>query len=147
MDESSIYKYKLLTENLATSGQPTQEELSLISNAGYSVVINLGLHNEEYSEKNEPLFFAGKNIKYIYIPVKFDEPKGKDLTAFTKAMDLHKDDKIFIHCAANKRVSVFIALYRTLSLGWPAEKAIKELKTVWLPNKIWQSFIDRQLTI
>jgi len=146
MNESSIYKYKLLTEGIATSGQPTEDELIYISNAGYSVVINLGLHNAEYSVKNESLFFKTKNIKYIHIPVIFDEPKQIELMAFIKTLDSYKDSKIFVHCAANKRVSVFIALYRIISLGWPADKAIKELKKVWLPNEIWQSFIDQQLT-
>ncbi len=146
MDESSIYKYKLLTEGIATSGQPTNDELIYISNAGYTVVINLGLHNIEYSVKNESLFFKSKNIKYIHIPVKFDEPKQKDLMAFINTLDSHKGAKVFIHCAANKRVAVFIALYRILSLGWSKTKAIKELKSVWLPNKIWQLFIVQQLT-
>jgi len=146
MDESAIYKYKLLTDKITTSGQPTKDELILISNAGYAVVINLGLNNEEYSVKSEAIFFKEKGIKYIHIPVIFDKPEDKDLTAFIKALDSHNADKVFIHCAANKRASVFIALYRIISLGWSADKAIKELKTVWLPNKIWQSFIDQQLT-
>ena len=146
MDENSIYNYKLLTEGIATSGQPTEDELIYISNAGYSVVINLGLHNAEYSVKNESSFFKSKNIKYIHIPVIFDEPKEIELMSFIKSLDSYKDSKVFVHCAANKRVSVFIALYRIISLGWPADKAIKELKKVWLPNEIWQSFIDQQLT-
>ena len=87
-----------------------------------------------------------KNIKYIHIPVVFDEPKQTDLMAFINNLNSYKDSKVFVHCAANKRVSVFIALYRILSLGWSTDKAIKELKSVWLPNKIWKSFIDRQLT-
>ena len=146
MDESSIYNYKLLTECIATSGQPTENELIYISNAGYKVVINLGLNNTDYSIANEASFFKSKNIKYIHIPVVFDEPKQTDLMAFINTLDLYKGSKVFVHCAANKRVSVFIALYRILSLGWSTDKAIKELKSVWLPNKIWQSFIDQQLT-
>jgi protein tyrosine phosphatase (PTP) superfamily phosphohydrolase (DUF442 family) len=146
MDESSIYNYKLLTEGIATSGQPTEDELIYIVNAGYTVVINLGLHNAEYSVKNESSFFKSANIKYIHIPVIFDEPKQTELMSFIKTLDSYKDSKVFVHCAANKRVSVFIALYRIISLGWTAGKAIKELKKVWLPNEIWQSFIDQQLT-
>jgi len=146
MDESSIYKYKLLTEGIATSGQPTEDELGYIYNAGYTVVINLGLHNAEYSVDNEASFFKSKNVKYVHIPVIFDEPKQTELMSFINTLDLYKDSKLFIHCAANKRVSVFVALYRIISLGWPADIAIKELKTVWLPNKIWQSFIEQQLT-
>ena len=146
MNESAIYKYKSLTDNIATGGQPTEDELIYISKAGYSVVINLGLHDTDYSVENEASYLKNKNIKYIHIPVIFDEPKQKDLMAFINILDSHINSKIFIHCAANKRVSVFIALYRILSLGWTRNKAIKELETVWLPNKIWQSFIEQQLT-
>lgn len=145
MDERSILKYKLLPEQIATSGQPTEDELIYISNAGYSVVLNLGLHNTKYSVKNEKSFFKENTIKYIHIPVIFDEPKQEDLIAFIKALDSNKNEKIFIHCAANKRVSAFIALYRIISLEWEEDKAINELKKVWLPNKIWQSFIEKQL--
>lgn len=145
MDESSIYKYKLLTKNIATSGQPTEEELVYISNAGYKAVINLGLNNTDYSVSNETSFFESKNIKYIHIPVLFDDPKQDDLTAFINALDAYYNSKVFIHCAANKRVSAFIALYRILSLNWPVDNAIKELNEVWQPNEIWQSFINKQL--
>lgn len=146
MDETSIYNYKLLTEGLASSGQPTEDELGYIVKAGYSTVINLGLHNTEYSISKEASFLKENNVAYIHIPVIFDAPKEKDLENFTKALNQYKDSKIFIHCAANKRVSVFIALYRILTLDWSRDKAMKELKTVWQPNEVWQSFISQQLT-
>lgn len=145
MDESSIYKYRLLTEGIATSGQPSEDELVYISNAGYEIVINLGLQNADYAVKIESSFFKRKGIRYIHIPVIFENPKEKDLMAFINVLDKYKDCKVFIHCAANKRVSVFIALYRILSLGWSIDKAIKDLNTVWLPNKIWRSFIEQHL--
>lgn len=62
MDESSIYNYKLLTDNIATSGQPTEDELIYIADAGYQVVINLGLNNTDYAVGNEAAFF-----KYSYL--------------------------------------------------------------------------------
>ncbi len=63
MNESAIYKYKLLTDNIATSGQPTEGDLIHISKAGYSVVINLGLHNTDYSVENEASYLKNKNIR------------------------------------------------------------------------------------
>ena len=146
MDETSIYNYKHLTERLASSGQPTEDEIDTIINAGYNIVINLGLHNTDYSINNEASTFQENNVTYIHIPVIFEEPQKKDLDVFIKTLDKYKESKIFIHCAANKRVSVFIALYRILTLGWEKEKAIKELHTVWQPNDVWQSFINQQLT-
>ena len=146
MGEISIYNYKLLGQGLASSGQPTEDELGIIASAGYNTVINLGLHNSDYSVDNEASFFKDNNIKYVHIPVIFDDPQAIDLDNFINALNQYKNNKIFIHCAANKRVSVFIALYRILTLGWATDKAIKELHTVWLPNDIWQSFINQQLT-
>jgi len=142
MDETSIYNYKFHTESLASSGQPTKDEIGIIIKAEYNVVINLGLHNSDYSIDNEASIFQENNITYIHIPVIFEAPKKKDLDAFIRTLNKYKGSKIFIHCAANKRASVFIALYRILTLGWEKEKAIKELHTVWLPNDAWQSFIN-----
>lgn len=145
MDETSIYNYKLLKDGMASSGQPTEDELGYIVKAGYKTVINLGLHDTEYSISNEALYFEDNNVTYIHIPVLFDAPTEKDVDDFFKAVSRFEDSKIFIHCAANKRVSVFVALYRVLILGWDNDKAISELNTVWQPNEVWQSFIRRQL--
>ncbi len=146
MDETSIYNYKFLTESLASSGQPTEDEIGIIIKAGYNIVINLGLHNSDYSINNEASIFQESNVTYIHIPVIFEAPQAKDLDMFIKILEKHKRNKIFIHCAANKRVSVFIALYRILTLDWEKDKAIKELNTVWHPNDVWQSYINQQLT-
>lgn len=145
MNIESIYNYVSLTDNLATSGQPTEEELFFIVNSGYDVVINLGLDNTEYSLKNEADFFNQKKIKYIHIPVIFKEPKQRDLTQFIETLEKYREKRIFVHCAANKRVSVFIALYRVIKLGWQKSQALNHINLIWQPNKVWQSFINQQL--
>lgn len=145
MDETSIYNYKLLTEGIASSGQPTEDELGFIAGAGYKTVINLGLHNSDYAVSNEASYLKDNNIKYVHIPVIFDNPQSSDFDDFINALNQCKNSKTFIHCAANKRVSAFIALYRILVLGWATDKAIKELNTVWQPDDVWQSFINMQL--
>ncbi len=146
MDVSSIYNYKLLTDNIATSGQPTEDELTFIADAGYQVVINLGLDNTDCAVSNEAAFFKNQGISYIHLPVIFEAPKEEDLFVFIKTLSAYKDSKVFIHCAANKRVSAFIALYRILSLGWPVDDAIKALNMMWQPDAIWQAFINNQLS-
>ncbi len=146
MKESSIINFKMLVEGFATSGQPSEDELLEIAKAGYEVVINLGLSNAGYSVRNEEKILKSKGIKYIHIPVEFEFPKSKDFQEFVSALNRHKESKVFIHCAANKRVSVFIALYRILELGWEKDKAMYELEKIWRPNSVWGSFIERQLT-
>jgi hypothetical protein len=56
-------------------------------------------------------------------------------------MDIVKDKKVFVHCAANKRVSSFIALYGETKLGWSREKANATLEHIWQPDEVWHSFI------
>lgn len=137
----------MLSEGIATSGQPGEVELLQIAEAGYEVVINLGLSNAEYSVKNEERVLKSKGVEYIHIPVAFESPEGTDLQEFISTLNKHKESKLFIHCAANKRVSVFMALYRILVIGWEKEKAIYELEKIWKPNRIWKSFIQNQLAM
>jgi hypothetical protein len=49
--------------------------------------------------------------------------------------------KIWVHCAMNMRVSVFIYLYRRLLLGESEKDASSIMSQIWSPNEIWQEFI------
>lgn len=50
-----------------------------------------------------------------------------------------------MHCIANKSVSPFLVLYRVLKLGHPVAEAALALRRVWVPDPVWQDFIDRSL--
>ena len=63
MKESSIINFKMLVEGIATSGQPSEDELLEITKAGYDVVINLGLSNAAYSVRNEEKILKSKGGK------------------------------------------------------------------------------------
>ena len=57
-------------------------------------------------------------------------------------MDASRDKKVFVHCAANYRVSSFIALYGQARLGWTADQADAHVRRVWDPNETWREFIE-----
>lgn len=56
-------------------------------------------------------------------------------------MDAAHGKKVFIHCAANKRVSSFVALYGEAKLCWSREKANALINRIWQPDETWASFI------
>ncbi len=58
-------------------------------------------------------------------------------------MQSHKDQKIWVHCAANLRVSCFIFKYRTAILGEDLSIAEADLNKIWRPNQVWKNFIDK----
>ena len=142
----SIYNFVLISLRIATAGQPSEEELRSVANAGFETVINLALHDDpRYALPEETGLVQSLGMEYIHLPVLFTGPTESDLFAFFKAYELRHNKKIFIHCAANKRVSVFLALYRILKEGWPQNQALSEIRTVWEPDEIWQAFVSTVL--
>ena len=54
----SINNFLQVRDALATAGQPSMRELETLADAGYQVVINLGLHGTEYALGNEQVWVA-----------------------------------------------------------------------------------------
>ena len=138
----NIDNFLQINDSLATSGQPTEAQFYEIKNAGYQTVINLALTNSTNALANEVEILKNLGLEYIHIPVIWENPTLENFQNFVEVMDRYGDKKIFLHCAANKRVSAFIYLYRTQK-GVNKQEAQKDLETIWTPNKIWQNFIDR----
>jgi len=142
----SVYRCRAVDDVLCTSGQPTVEQLSAISAAGFKAVINLALHDDpRYSLPDEPGTAKSLGLIYVHIPVQFEAPADADLQDFFAAMDAHRDEKLWVHCAANIRVSAFLGLYRVIRQGWAVEQAFELMHEVWQPNEIWSAFIERAL--
>jgi protein tyrosine phosphatase (PTP) superfamily phosphohydrolase (DUF442 family) len=143
---STIYNFLSLSEKLATAGQPLEEELETISKAGYEVVINLALSDADYSLADEEGSVTQFGMEYVHLPVIWQNPTSDDLDKFFDAMEKYKNKKLFVHCAANMRVSSFVALYRVIKEGWSYSEAINDVYRIWKPNKIWSDFIHSELS-
>lgn len=124
----------------ATGGQPSELELKELASAGYEVVINLGLLDPKYCLRDEAGLVADLGMEYHHIPVVFTDPMPDDFRRFVDTMDSHRNDRVFIHCALNWRVSTFVALYGEVRLGWPRSKADAHARKFWEPNDVWLSF-------
>jgi len=142
---NTIYNFLSLSAKLATSGQPLEEELEYISKAGFEVVINLALSDAEYSLADEEGSVTKLGMEYIHIPVIWQSPTSDDLDKFFDVMEKYKNKKLFVHCAANMRVSSFVALYRVIKEGWDYSDAVNDVYKIWNPNDIWSDFIRSEL--
>ena len=143
---SDIYNYRQAAPDIATSGQPREDQLAAIAAAGYEVMINLALHDDpRYSLEDEASSVQAVGIEYVHIPVQFGAPTTRDMTSFFDAMDRTKGRRVWIHCAANMRVTAFLGLYWQLREGWPEERAFSLMRDVWQPNDVWSSFIATQV--
>jgi protein tyrosine phosphatase (PTP) superfamily phosphohydrolase (DUF442 family) len=137
-----IYNFQFVTPSIASAGQPEEIHLSAIALAGYDMVVNLGIENSAYGIPQEQDVVNRLLMQYENIPVAWDSPRLSDFDYFCLLMLQHRRKRIFVHCAANKRASVFIALYRFLVLGVAKEQAFRPMFAIWTPNAVWSQFID-----
>ena len=143
---SSIHHYRGADDVWGTSGQPTEAQLKTIAEAGATTIINLALHGDpRYSLRDEAGAVRELGMHYVHIPVQFSAPTQEDLAAFFDAMDAHRGERVWVHCAANFRVSAFLGLYRVLRRGWQRQDAFALMHDLWDPDPVWKNFIDAAL--
>lgn len=143
---SAIQNYRAVDDRLGTSGQPTEAQLADVARAGFMAVINLALHDDpRYSLADEAGTVRSLGLDYVHIPVQFAAPKQSELLAFFDAMDACAGKKVWVHCAANYRVTAFLGLYRMIRQGWPRERAFELMDGLWKPNEVWSAFIEAAL--
>ncbi len=139
---ADIYNYLAIDEMLATSGQPTEKQLSLIKDAGYVRVINLAPASAENALGNEADLLESLGLDYVHIPVNFKKPSERKFKLFVDAMQQTNKEKTWVHCAANMRVSAFVYRYRKEVLLESTVGARKDLERIWEPFGVWKTFIE-----
>jgi protein tyrosine phosphatase (PTP) superfamily phosphohydrolase (DUF442 family) len=144
---TSIYNFLPISEAVATAGQPTVEQFEAIREAGYQVVVNLALPTSDNALPQEAALVESLGMQYVAIPVVWESPTLADLHRFFAVIEANQDKKVFVHCAANMRVSAFIYLYRRLRQGLDEAQARQALHQIWQPNPVWQAFIDQAVSL
>jgi protein tyrosine phosphatase (PTP) superfamily phosphohydrolase (DUF442 family) len=140
---TDVRNFVRIDERVGTAGQPTEAQMRDVAKDGYAAVVNLGLLDPKYCLADEAGLVASLGMSYRHIPVKFDAPAVEDFEMFAATMDEWAGRKTFVHCAANYRVSAFMALYGELRLGWTRAHADEHARRVWTPDEIWRAFMAR----
>jgi protein tyrosine phosphatase (PTP) superfamily phosphohydrolase (DUF442 family) len=142
MSIEEIRNFIPVSERLATGGQPSEQQIRELTAAGFDVVVNLGLLDPRYCLADEAGLVESLGAAYFHVPVDFKAPRSQDLETFFDAMESSRGKHVFVHCAANYRVSSFVALYGQAKLGWSVQDADAHIRRVWEPNDTWVEFIE-----
>jgi protein tyrosine phosphatase (PTP) superfamily phosphohydrolase (DUF442 family) len=142
---SEIRNFCAIGEWLGTAGQPSEDQFRTIREAGFEAVINLALPTSDNALAHEGSIVTGLGMSYVHIPVDFKTPPSKDWRAFSRVMGAFDGQRVFVHCAANMRVSAFVFLYRVLYQHVDITEAKHDLQAIWEPNEVWSRFIQNQL--
>lgn len=132
---------------LWSSGQISEADIARLPALGVDTVINLALPSSSNALPGEADCVTHEGLDYVQIPVEWESPELDQLIRFFGVLKAFEGRKTWVHCAMNMRVSVFIFLYRRLCLADSVADAMHPLQRVWVPNPVWQQFIDRALEL
>lgn len=138
---SEIRNYIEYSPTFASAGQPSNEQLEALPDAGYERIIYIALSNSRGAILGEDAIVKELGMDYVHIPVIWDAPKPAEFYAFAGEMLRDPDRKTLLHCQANFRASAFSFLYRVLHQDVPIETAKADMNTIWTPNEDWTKFI------
>lgn len=133
-----------MTDDIATSGQPTATQFALIARAGYDVVINLAMPDSDNAVPDEGSIVASHGMSYVHLPVPFDQPRSEHLRSFCRLMNAFSGKRIWVHCVVNYRVSAFMYLYLRRYKDYPEEQARSPMFDRWQPNETWRLFLEQE---
>src|SRR5262245_50109513 len=145
IDLSQIRAFRSIGSRLGTAGQPTEAQLHSVRDAGFEAVVNLALPTSDHALPNEGSIVTGLGMSYIHIPINFQAPTPQNFQDFRRVMDAFTDRPVFVHCAANMRVSAFVFLYRVLHQNVPKAEAERDMHAIWQPDDVWSRFIEERL--
>ena len=139
---SQIANFHFVHEHLLTSGQPTAEQLKHIKEYGVDTIINLAFSDANPHLDNEDKICAELGLNYIQIPILWDMP-ADDQCLFVLDLVAHlvQDKIVWLHCAANKRVSSLMYLYRQYYMDMDMPTAQDLMHQIWEPNETWTGLI------
>jgi protein tyrosine phosphatase (PTP) superfamily phosphohydrolase (DUF442 family) len=139
---NDIRNYYQISVSIATSGQPTAEQFATIAEQGYALVVNLAMPDSVFAIADEAQIVGALGMEYLHLPVAWEAPTLADLERFFALMQAHQTQKIWVHCALNKRASCFMYLYNLCVLQRPEAEARLPMAAIWQPTGVWETFIN-----
>jgi protein tyrosine phosphatase (PTP) superfamily phosphohydrolase (DUF442 family) len=125
---TEIPNLKMVSGRLLRGGQPTDQGLLLLKEAGVKTIINL--RNEPILVEREKVSAEKLGLKYISIPMyTVQEPERKQFQSFLSAVTNAGETPAFVHCFHGRdRTGTMVGAYR-ISQGWTFDTAFKEMMT------------------
>lgn len=138
---NEVYNLRQYSTNFASAGQPTQEQLGALKEAGYERIVYIAFTNNRNAIADEDILVKNLGMDYLHIPVDWEAPLPQDFYVFADAMQRNPDRKTLLHCQVNARASAFSFLYRVIYEDVDVATAKADMNTIWQPNTTWRNFI------
>jgi protein tyrosine phosphatase (PTP) superfamily phosphohydrolase (DUF442 family) len=142
----TIKGFVALSESLGTAGQPTEDQFADVAAAGYEMVVNLAMPSSDEALPDEKAIVERHGLTYLPLPIDFQTPRVETAMRFFRVLDENRGRRLFVHCAANMRVSALLYAYRIARGDMSRAEAGEDLARVWEPNPTWKKYIEEVIT-
>ena len=109
-------------EYVATAGQPEEEHLRRLAEAGYRTVIDLRT-SEEDPGYDEPEVVRQAGMEYVHLPVGHETIEEETFERFRELMNDPERRPVLVHCARANRVGALLVPYLVLDEGKSSKEA------------------------
>jgi uncharacterized protein (TIGR01244 family) len=120
-------------EYVATAGQPEEEHLRRLAEAGYKTVIDLRTLEEDRG-LNEPEVVQQAGMEYVNIPVGHETVEDETFEQFRELMMDPRRRPVLVHCSSANRVGALLIPYLILDEGKSTEEAVEIASEVGLKS-------------
>jgi uncharacterized protein (TIGR01244 family) len=120
-------------EDIATAGQPEEEHLKRLAEAGYKTVVDLRIPEEDRG-LDEPESARQAGMEYVNIPVGHEEVNDETFERFRELMADPERRPVLVHCSSANRVGALLIPYLVLDEGKSNEEAVKIASEVGLKS-------------
>ena len=135
-----------VSKRIDTSGQPSEQQLSGMKQAGYDLVINLAPPQALGSIAHEGSLVTLSGISYVNIPVDWNNPQISDFDLFSHLLDITGQRQILVHCQVNRRASMFTFLYRVVHEHADVDREYENVTSIWSPEPHWLDFANKVMS-
>jgi uncharacterized protein (TIGR01244 family) len=129
-----IEAYYRVSEEVATGGQPTPEQIAEVGEAGFHTLLSLR-DSSEYDEAAEAEEARRAGMHFVAVPVVKPLPTAAAVEEFLNLTDDPGIYPVFIHCSSGNRVGALWMIRRVLRDGWSLERAQTEADHIGLTSE------------
>lgn len=132
-----IINYYEYNNQLAAGGQPTVEQLQLLKQKGFDVVINLSPASAKNALHNEHQVVENLGMDYIHFPVDCSNLREIHYLTVSALLNSLEGKKVFMHCGGNIKTSNLIHMYQVLEKNMDELLSLATLKKIQNPEDKW----------
>jgi protein tyrosine phosphatase (PTP) superfamily phosphohydrolase (DUF442 family) len=143
----SLDKAGLPLEYVATAGQPEEEHLKRLAEAGYKTVMDLRTPEEPSRPDQWGMVVRRVGMEYVNLPVGHEDIDDKTFDGFRELIRGGRRRPMLVHCSRGNRVGVLLIPYLILDEGKTPEKAREIATEVGLRSNRLERAVFRYVSV